>query len=173
MSLLGVVMRKRLFRQWNDFKRYNNPWPSGFTGWYSCIDGNNRFNPCPRNDLDSQSAIDCILNHLTVVVNGKKLEDKSFPIPAGAQPPTNLTEKFLIFKLYQGFWCQSRLSGLGERWVGGERWGGFGEDLCRRESRRYRFSPIGKLDQCKTLCGKIEKGRMATNEEYKRNWPSS
>ena len=30
------------------------------------------------------------------------------------------------------------------------------------ESRRYRFSPIGKLDQCKTLCGKIEKGRMAT-----------
>ena len=53
-------------------------------------------------------AIDSALNHLTVVVNGKKLEDKAFPIPAGAQPPTNLTEKLLLFKRYQGFWYQSK-----------------------------------------------------------------
>ena len=53
-------------------------------------------------------AIDSTLNHLTVVVNGKKLEDKAFPIPAGAQPPSNLTEKLLIFKNYQGFWYQTK-----------------------------------------------------------------
>ena len=45
-------------------------------------------------------AIDSALNHLTVVVNGKKLEDKAFPIPAGEQPPSNLTGKLLIFKNY-------------------------------------------------------------------------
>ena len=43
-----------------------------------------------------------------VVVNGEKLEDKAFPIPAGEQPPTNLTGKLLIFKLYFGFWYQTK-----------------------------------------------------------------
>ena len=58
--------------------------------------------------IHSCVAIDSALNHLTVVVNGKKLEDKGFTIPAGAQPPTNLTEKLLIFKAYFGFWCQTK-----------------------------------------------------------------
>ena len=53
-------------------------------------------------------AIDSNLNHLTVVVNGKQLEDKAFPTAAGEQPPTNLTGKLLIFKLYIGFWYQSK-----------------------------------------------------------------
>ena len=53
-------------------------------------------------------AIDSTLNHLTVVVNGKQLEDKAFPTAAGEEPPTNLTGKFLIFKLYIGFWYQSK-----------------------------------------------------------------
>ena len=53
-------------------------------------------------------AIDSSLNHLTVVVNGKKLEDKAFPIPVEAQPPSNLTERLLIFKHYMGFWYQSK-----------------------------------------------------------------
>ena len=61
--------------------------------------------------IHSCVAIDSDKNHLTVVVNGKKLEDKEFTIPAGAQrqPLTNLTEKLLIFKAYLGgFWCQSK-----------------------------------------------------------------
>ena len=53
-------------------------------------------------------AIDSILNHLTVVVNGQKLEDKAFPAPAGEQPLTNLTGKLLIFKYWMGFWYQSK-----------------------------------------------------------------
>ena len=53
-------------------------------------------------------AVDSALNHLTVVVNGKKLEDKAFPIPAGEQPPSDLTEKLLIFKNYIGFWPDLR-----------------------------------------------------------------
>ena len=53
-------------------------------------------------------AIDSTLNHLMVVVNGKKLEDKAFPIPTGAQPPFNLTERLLIFKSFMGFWYQSK-----------------------------------------------------------------
>ena len=53
-------------------------------------------------------AIDSALNHLTVVVNGKKLEDKAFPIPAGEQPPSNLTGKLLISKLSVGIWMQSK-----------------------------------------------------------------
>ena len=53
-------------------------------------------------------AIDSTLNHLLAVVNGKKLEDKAFPIPAGAKPPSNLTDNLLIFKLYQGYWYQSK-----------------------------------------------------------------
>ena len=48
--------------------------------------------------IHSCVAIDSALNHLTVVVNGKKLEDKAFPIPAGEEPPSSLTEKLLIFK---------------------------------------------------------------------------
>ena len=54
--------------------------------------------------IHSCVAVDSALNHLTVVVNGKKLEDKAFPIPAGEQPPSDLTEKLLIFKNYIGFW---------------------------------------------------------------------
>ena len=53
-------------------------------------------------------AIDSALNHFLVVVNGKQLEDKAFPIPAGAQPPSNLTEKLLIFKSFLGFWYQAK-----------------------------------------------------------------
>ena len=52
-------------------------------------------------------AIDSTLNHLTWVVNGKKLEDKAFPIPAGEQPLSNLTGKLLIYKVFVGFWYQS------------------------------------------------------------------
>ena len=48
--------------------------------------------------IHSCVAIDSSLNHLTVVVNGEKLEDKAFPIPVGAQPPSNLTERLLMFK---------------------------------------------------------------------------
>ena len=58
--------------------------------------------------IHSCVAIDSSLNHLTIVVNGKQLEDKAFPIPAGEQPPSNLTEKLLIFKLNIGFWYQSK-----------------------------------------------------------------
>ena len=58
--------------------------------------------------IHSCVAIDSALNHLTVVVNGKKLEDKAFPIPAGAQPPTNLTENLQIFKTYHGYFYQSK-----------------------------------------------------------------
>ena len=59
-------------------------------------------------------AIDSSLNRFTVVVNGKQLEDKTFPIPPGAQPPTNLTEKLLIFKSFVGFWyqCKNKVSNL-------------------------------------------------------------
>ena len=62
-------------------------------------------------------AIDAALNHLTIVVNGHKLEDKAFPIPEGAQPPSNLTEKLLIFKRYVGFWyqCKNKVSNLNIR----------------------------------------------------------
>ena len=54
--------------------------------------------------IHSCVAIDSTLNHLTVVVNGKKLEDKAFPITAGEEPPSNLTHKLLIFKSYVGIW---------------------------------------------------------------------
>ena len=57
--------------------------------------------------IHSCVAIDSTLNHLTVVVNGKKLEDKAFPIPEGAQPPSNLTERLLVLKFYSGIWYQS------------------------------------------------------------------
>ena len=58
--------------------------------------------------IHSCLAIDSSLNHLTVVVNGEKLEDKAFPIPAGAsQPPTNLT-LLPLFKNWMGFWYQSK-----------------------------------------------------------------
>ena len=58
--------------------------------------------------IHSCVAIDSTLNHLTVVVNGKQLEDKSFPIPSGVQPPSNLTGKLFISKLYMGFWYQMK-----------------------------------------------------------------
>ena len=58
--------------------------------------------------IHSCVAIDSALNHFFVVVNGKKLEDRAFPIPEGEQPPSNLTEKLLIFKLNIGFWYQSK-----------------------------------------------------------------
>ena len=57
--------------------------------------------------IHSCVAIDSSLNHLTVVVNGQQLEDKAFPIPPGAEPPSSLTENFLIFKNYIGLWYQS------------------------------------------------------------------
>ena len=58
--------------------------------------------------IHSCVAIDSTLNHLMVVVNGKKLEDKAFPIPVGSQHPSNLTKRLLIFKHYKGFWYQSK-----------------------------------------------------------------
>ena len=58
--------------------------------------------------IHSCVAIDSVLNHLTIVVNGQQLEDKAFPIPEGAQPPSNLTEKLLLFKSYFGMWYQSK-----------------------------------------------------------------
>ena len=58
--------------------------------------------------INSCVAIDSALNHLVVVVNGKKLEDKAFPIPEGEQPPSNLTGKLLIFKNFIGLWYQSK-----------------------------------------------------------------
>ena len=58
--------------------------------------------------IHSCLAIDSTLNHLTIVANGKKLEDKAFPIPAGAQPPSNLTGKLLMFKTFIGLWYQSK-----------------------------------------------------------------
>ena len=57
--------------------------------------------------IHSCVAIDSSLNHLTVVVNGQQLEDKAFPIPPGAEPPSSLTENFLMFKNYIGLWYQS------------------------------------------------------------------
>ena len=64
--------------------------------------------------MHSCVAIDSTLNHFTVVVNGKQVEDKSFPIPEGAKPPTDLTEKLLIFKQFIGFWyrCTNKVSNL-------------------------------------------------------------
>ena len=54
-------------------------------------------------------AVDSTLNHFTIVVNGKTLDGKAYPIPKGAQPPTNLTEKLLVFKIYNaGIWYQSK-----------------------------------------------------------------
>ena len=58
--------------------------------------------------IHSCVANDSTLNHLTIVVNGKKMEDKAFPIPTGAQSPSNLTGRLLIFKLYLGVWYQSK-----------------------------------------------------------------
>ena len=58
--------------------------------------------------IHSCVAVDSVLNHLTIVVNGQQLEDKAFPIPEGAQPPSNLTEKLLLFKSYFGMWYQSK-----------------------------------------------------------------
>ena len=58
--------------------------------------------------IHSCVAVDSTLNHLTVVVNGKKLEDKAFPIPAGEQPPSDLTGKLAIFKGSIGLWYQSK-----------------------------------------------------------------
>ena len=144
-------------------------------------------------------AIDSSLNHLTVVVNGKMLEDKVFAIPAGAQPPSNLTEKLIIFKSFTGFWYQTKnkvsnlnifskrmtfsemvsrtagedcgkadgdyLAWESAEWVlkGKASLGEVAvEDLCRMESRIQVFtSPIGQLEQCKNLCGKMQNGTMS------------
>ena len=150
-------------------------------------------------------AVDSALNHLTVVVNGKKLEEKSFPIPEGAQPPTSLMGKLLVFKVYfGGFWYQSKnkvsnlnifsnrmpLDEMVSRTAGNDCWSNDGdylawesaqwnlkgetslgeldeEDLCRTESNIQIFtSPVGSLNQCKDICGKIKteqrSGTMAT-----------
>ena len=54
-------------------------------------------------------AVDATLNQFTIVVNGQTLDSKSFPIPEGEQPPSNLTEKLLVFKIYNGgIWYQSK-----------------------------------------------------------------
>ena len=54
-------------------------------------------------------AIDAVLNHVTVVANGQKLEDKAFSIPEGAQHPSDLTGKLLMFHVCTGgYWFQSK-----------------------------------------------------------------
>ena len=58
--------------------------------------------------IHSCVAINAASNHLIIVVNGQKLEDKAFPIPSGAIAPTNLTRKLLLFKTYPGFWYQTK-----------------------------------------------------------------
>ena len=59
--------------------------------------------------LHSCMAVDATLNQFTIVVNGQTLDSKSFPIPEGEQPPSNLTEKLLVFKIYNGgIWYQSK-----------------------------------------------------------------
>ena len=58
--------------------------------------------------IHSCVAVDSTLNHLTVVVNGIQVEDKTFPIPEEEQPPTDLTEKLLIFKMSIGMWYQTK-----------------------------------------------------------------
>ena len=58
--------------------------------------------------IHSCVAIDSALNHLTVVVNGQKLEEKAFPVPTGERAPTNLTEKLLVCKNFIGLWYQNK-----------------------------------------------------------------
>ena len=58
--------------------------------------------------IHSCVAINSATNHLIIVVNGQKLEDKAFPIPSGAIAPTNLTGNLLLFKTYPGFWYQNK-----------------------------------------------------------------
>ena len=53
-------------------------------------------------------SIDSALNHVIIVADGQKLEDKTFPIPGGAQPPKNLAGKLLLLKFWLGFWFQSQ-----------------------------------------------------------------
>ena len=62
-------------------------------------------------------AIDAALNHLTIVVNGHKLEDKAFPIPAEEQHPNNLAGKLFLFKRFFGLWyqCKNKVSNLNIR----------------------------------------------------------
>ena len=151
--------------------------------------------------LHSCMAVDATINQFTIVVNGQTLDRRAFPIPEGEQAPIDLTEKLLVFKIYNGgIWYQSknkvanlnifskqmtlpemisRTSGnncgkadgdyldwesadwvlkgeasLGEVSV---------EDLCRRESKIQVFTaPIGGLEHCKDICGKIQHGVMAT-----------
>ena len=43
---------------------------------------------------------------MIIVVNGKQLEDRTFSIPAGAEPPKNLSGKLFLLKAYLGFWFQ-------------------------------------------------------------------
>ena len=59
--------------------------------------------------LHSCMAVDSTLNHFTIVVNGQTLDRRAFPIPEGEQAPINLTEKLLVFKIYNGgIWYQSK-----------------------------------------------------------------
>ena len=53
-------------------------------------------------------SIDSALNHVIIVADGQKLEDNTFPIPGGAQPPKNLAGKLLLLKFWLGFWFQSQ-----------------------------------------------------------------
>ena len=54
-------------------------------------------------------AVDATINQFTIVVNGQTLDRRAFPIPEGEQAPINLTEKLLVFKIYNGgIWYQSK-----------------------------------------------------------------
>ena len=60
----------------------------------------------PQTWIHSCVSIDSALNRMIFVANGKQLEDRTFSIPSGAEPPKNLSGKLLLLKAYLGFWYQ-------------------------------------------------------------------
>ena len=60
----------------------------------------------PQTWIHSCVSIDSALNHVIFVANGKQLDDRTFSIPSGAEPPKNLSGKLLLLKAYLGFWYQ-------------------------------------------------------------------
>ena len=60
----------------------------------------------PQTWMHTCVSIDSALNHVIIVADGQQLEDKTFPIPAGAKPPKNLAGKLYLLKSWLGFWHQ-------------------------------------------------------------------
>ena len=52
-------------------------------------------------------SVDSVKNHLIVVINGLKVDDKTFPIVEGTTPPTSLADRLQILKAtpWQGIWA--------------------------------------------------------------------